>query len=127
MSLVTRLFTRATRPDPATLSAALAPLLVGAGGFFVNYDERAQKVSIEYGDWNGVDTTAIQNAIFNCAAETDRTDNKTIVDNLPLFEKGAWLVLLDEVNLIRSLLSPSQPARTILQFMNAIKSKIDTL
>lgn len=127
MSLVTRLFTRSSRPDPATLQAALAPLLVGAGGFFIGYDERAQKVTIEYGDWNGVDTTAIQNAIFNCAAETDRTDAKTFIDGMPLFEKALFLTLLDEVNLIRSLLSPSQPARTPAQWINAAKAKADTL
>ncbi len=39
-------------------------------------------------------------------------------------ERASYLVILDEINLIRSLLVPSQSPRTITQFKTAVQNKI---
>lgn len=41
-------------------------------------------------------------------------------------QRAVYLVTLDEINLIRSLLVPAQPARTVTQFKNAVQSKINS-
>ncbi len=45
---------------------------------------------------------------------------------LTKLERAILLVTLDEVNLIRSLLVPAQPPRTITQFKNAVQTKINS-
>lgn len=40
--------------------------------------------------------------------------------------RAVFLVTLDEVNLIRSLLVPAQPARTMTQFRTAVQNKINS-
>lgn len=41
------------------------------------------------------------------------------------FIRAVLLVILDEVNVIRGLLSPAQPARTVAQLRTAIQNKIN--
>lgn len=41
-------------------------------------------------------------------------------------QRAVFLVTLDEINLIRGLLVPAQPPRTITQFKNAVQAKINS-
>lgn len=125
MSLSVRLFARPTSPDPSSLTSALTPFFGAAGGFDWRYDPQVQKVIIEYGDWTGVDTAGIQTAVTNCIAETDHTDAKTIIENMPTWQLALNLVILDQFNTLRGLHS-LQPI-TKAQLIAAIEAKIDTL
>lgn len=126
MSLDYRIFTRSTPPDSSSLAAALAPLLPSINGSFLfDYSPITNTVTIAYSNWAGIDTAAVQTAVTNCIQETDRTDAKGFVDQIALWEKACFLVILDEINNIRAALSLAP--RTVNQFFTAVKNKIDTL
>lgn len=41
-------------------------------------------------------------------------------------QRAVFLVTLDEINVLRSLLVPAQPPRTVTQFKNAVQAKINS-
>jgi hypothetical protein len=131
MTISARIFPRASEPDLTALNATLRPLLPvtpSTGDFNSSWDGNANVVVL-YGDWSGVDLQAVQNAITACVQRTYRTDAKVYIDNMDTPLKAAFLVILDEVNTIRTKTGvlPIGAARTQNQFFQAIKDKIDTL
>lgn len=73
--------------------------------------------------------TVTQADIDNAAALRLYSRAKALItadDEVSKKDKAVLLVILDEINLIRSKLSPVLPPRTITQLRNAVANKIDT-
>jgi hypothetical protein len=117
---------RVTPADPATLQAnvraALSDVTVGVSSVdATHYD--ADKDS----PWSPADITACQTALDVCPAQTAQSLVKAYLDNQTLVDKAIDLTILDQVNLIRSKLPVPLVAVTPLQFINAVKAKVDSL
>ena len=117
---------RATIPDLPTLAATLAPLLApGAGAFALSYQGGA--VVIDQAAFTGVDVPAVQSAIAAAPVMSAVVGSKRIIDELPVWQRAFFLVLLDQVNTLRTQPSTTFAAVTPAQAWTAVKNKIDTL
>lgn len=124
MTMTARKFARSTEPAPATLTAALMPLFSAA----ISWSWSDGTVVID-ADWSSVNLASVQAVIDACVARTSHTDAREFIDGMPEPLKAAFLVILDEINVIRTKTGtlPIGGARTEAQFFNAIKAKADTL
>jgi hypothetical protein len=113
---------RATEPDQASLVAQLKALDATAG---VQHTSGPSYVIKKATTWTGPQITAAQNVIETApAASVQRTAQSTI-DQWPLDLKAAFLLVMEQVNVLRAF--HSLPAFTAQQFVDAIKAKALTL
>lgn len=61
------------------------------------------------------------------ADHTDASDTQNWLDSVIVLEKAKFLVTLDQINLIRSLLPVPLPAITPAQALNAVRVKANVL
>ena len=128
MALAIRSVTRATQPHLPTLAGSLAPLLAVAncGSFGLRYE--TGRVVIEQGSFSGCDLTAIDAAVAAAPTTSAYLDAKNDIDNnVPLWARGWFLALLDQINVLRTQPSTTFSAITVNQAITAVKAKIDTL
>lgn len=118
---------RATAPHLPTLAASLAPLLAlaNAGAAHLRYQNGA--VIIEQGSFVGVDVPAVQAAVAAAPVDSPRLNAKAEIDQLPVYFRATLLLLLDQVNTLRTTPLAVLPAITEAQMWTAIKAKVDTL
>lgn len=115
---------RATEPDAAGLLAQLRALDATAG---VQHQTGATYVIKKATAWTGPQITAAQNAIDTAlAASLQRTAQSTI-DGWSLDLKAAFILVKEQMNVVRAALPVPLPAFTDQQFYDAIKAKAATL
>lgn len=114
-----------TQPHFTSLSSALAPLLTvaNAGGFHLFWSDGV--LTIEQGDWSGVNFAAIQTAVDAAPAWTEALTAKDVLTVLTLWEEAIFRVLLDLINGNRTALGKATLSAGA--FFNLVKTKIDTL
>lgn len=115
---------RATEPDPTALLTQLRALDATVG---VQHSVGPTYVIKKATDWTAPQIAAAQNALDTAPASTPQLTAQAWVDAMPLNEKALILTLLDQVNLIRSKLSPPLPAITPAQVLQAVRDKAGTL
>lgn len=125
--MVMRVVSRATQPHMLTLAGTLAPLLAAAnaGSFHLRWQDGS--VIIEQNSFTGVNTAQVDAAVAAAPAHTASLDAKANVDAWPVELKAAFLVVMDEVNRVRTQPTTAFAAYTAAQFMNAIKNRVDTI
>lgn len=77
--------------------------------------------------WTPAEIAAAQNAIDTGPALTPQSVAQNEIDNWPLSQKAFALALIDQLNVIRSKLSPPLGAITPQQALDAIRTKAGTL
>jgi hypothetical protein len=128
MAMELRTFTRTgNAPDLVTLGTALAPLLAVANAGSFHLRVAGASVVIEQGSFAGVDLAAVQNAINAAPDDTDRNRAKDLIDAWPIELKALLLVLIDELNRLRTQPTTAFGAITPAQAIAAVKAKADTL
>lgn len=125
--LTTHNFARPTQPHVPTLSATLSSLIPGS--FYVGYQDGV--VTVEVDGWTGVSDIDVQAQVDSCATNSARVQAKWEVDN-DIFTHSLTLtafalVVMDEINVVRTNPAAILVARTASQIKTAIKNKIDTL
>lgn len=105
---------RGTVPDPFYIT----PQLSTAGVVTVFVDKPAV--------WTGPQITAVQSAVTAAADATDLTDARNQLDNAPKWFRAAMLLLLDEINIVRTDPTTVLPARTEAQLWTAMKNRVAT-
>lgn len=122
-----RTYARATAPHLGSLASTLAPLLAvaNAGSFHLRHANSA--VIVEQGSFAGVDHAAVQNAVTAAPEHSDKLDAKAEADRMGLFERAAFLTLLDYVNEVRANPTALLATKTSAQFRSDIKAKVDSL
>lgn len=125
--MIAKRFARVTAPHDASLADAIRPLMtiVPNQAFHLRFDNDA--VIIEQADWTGVDLAAVQAAVDAAPPDSLRLRAQQQITDLPIWQKAAWLVVLDEVNRLRQNPATVFPAVTAAQFWQAIKAKIEVL
>jgi hypothetical protein len=116
---------RTTQPDALSLLAALRALDASAGvsQFALNVF-RVKKATA----WTAPQIAAAQNALDTASASTPQLTAQAAVDALSLVDKARDLALIDQLNVIRNLLSPPKtPDITPAQAIAAIRAKAGTL
>jgi len=113
---------RATEPDQAGLIAALRALDATAG---LQHAPGPTYVVKKATAWTAPQITAAQNAIDSAAAATPQRTAQSTIDQWPLDLKAAFLLVMEQVNVLRAF--HSLPAFTAQQFYDAIKAKALTL
>lgn len=116
---------RASQPDPVALKAQLLAIdpTIGYSNTPDGSSYRLKKNSA----WTPAQTASAQNAIDTTSALTPQTAAQNIIDNMPIFEKAIILALIDQLNVIRSKLSPPLSAITTQQALDAVRAKAGTL
>lgn len=118
--------TRTTRPNFPALLAAVRAAVDASVGLFLEPGFnalRAKKNTL----WTPAQIAAAQNAIDTAPADTPQLTAQQAVDAMSIFEKAIILTILDQVNLIRSKLSPPLGAITVQQMIDAVRAKAGTL
>lgn len=118
---------RASAPHLPSLAATLTPLLAlaGAGSFHLGYQNGA--VIIEQGSFAGVDQGAVQAAVAAALEDTPQLQSKAEIDALPIYLRAVILLLIDQLNTLRTTPLAVLPALTEAQAWTAIKNKIASL
>lgn len=124
-SYITLTSARTTVPDAVALVAnvkaatdATATLIRLPDGSY-----RGKKAT----DWTPADIAAAQSAIDTTPALTAQLEAQRLIDAMPLWEKAAFLLILDRFNLVGARLSPPVANVTPAQFLQAIRDKAGTL
>jgi len=116
---------RATEPDPTQLLANLRALDATAG---IQHAPGTNTYRLKKSTaWTGPQITAAQNALETAPATTPQLDARTIVATWSIERRAEWLVLIDQINVIRQALSPPLAVITPAQAIAALNAKIDTL
>jgi hypothetical protein len=112
-------------PDPAQLLVALRQIdtTIGVVHDAGSFDYRLKKNT----SWLAGDVSQATSAIVNVPNATAQSLAQARVDKWPLELEGLLLTLLDQINVIRSKLSPPLSAITPAQALQAVKDKISTL
>lgn len=116
--------TRTTPVDQPALLATLRASDPTAG--FSTLDSRLFKVK-KGSAWTAQQITQVQNAIDNAPDLTPQRAAQNLIDGWDIAQKSLVLALIDQVNLIRSKLSPPLGAITPAQALAAIRDKAGTL
>lgn len=77
--------------------------------------------------WTAAQITAVQNVINTAPDDAPQIEAQFYVDIASIFERAAWLTLLDQINTIRAALPTPLAAITPAQMVAAIRSKAATL
>jgi hypothetical protein len=127
MAMQSRSFPRSTAPDMTVLANSLRPLLTvaDAGSFHLRTEPDA--VIVEQASFSGVDLAAVQTAVNAAPVATPQSQAKANIDQWPVELKALFLLLVDEINRLRTDPSRTFPAITYQQAWNAVKAKADTL
>lgn len=116
---------RTTEPDPASLLAQLRALDATAG---VQHMPGTKAFTLKKATtWTAPQITAAQNALETAPASTPQLTAQAIIDSWDIAQRAFALALLDQLNLIRSKLSPPLGAITPAQVLQAIRDKAGTL
>lgn len=123
----TRAYSRASEPDLQSLADTIRSHMTTAatGSFYLAWN--GQSVVVEAADLSRVNDATIQAAVNACAVPSELADVKRYIDTMPLAERANYLVILDQVNLIRSKLPTPLAAITVQQYLAAVKTKAETL
>lgn len=118
---------RLTEPDPATLLAQLRALDATAG---VQHTLSTPTAPATYRikkatAWTAPQIAAAQTVIDTAPASTPQRTAQSTIDQWPLDLKAAFLLVMEQVNVLRAF--HSLPAFTAQQFVDAIKAKAGTL
>lgn len=118
---------RATVPHGATLATMLAPLLAAAnaGSFHVRYQGGA--VQIEQESFAGVDQPAVAAAVAAAPVSTPSLEAQSTIDGWPPELKALFLLLVDQLNILRTQPTTVLAAITVSQAWAAVKAKAATL
>lgn len=116
---------RTTEPDPATLLATLRALDASAG---VQHLAGTQAYRLKKATaWTAPQMNAAQNAIDTAPPVTPQSLAQAEIDAMPIFQKAILLALIDQLNVIRSKLSPALAAITPQQAIDAVRAKAGNL
>lgn len=116
---------RTTEPDFATLLANLKALDASTG---VQHQPGTQAYVLKKATaWTAPQITAAQNALDTAPASSPQLTAQAIIDNMPIFEKAIILALIDQLNVLRSKLSPPLAAIAPQQAIDAVRAKAGTL
>lgn len=115
---------RTTEPDAASLLANLRALDASAG---VHHTAGPLYTIKKATDWTVPQISAAQSVIDAAPASSPQLAAQAWVDVMPLGQKAFILTLLDQINLIRSKLSPPLGAITPGQVLQAVRDKAGTL
>lgn len=75
--------------------------------------------------WTANDLSATQNALDTIAPLTPQLSAQRLIDSMSIFDKAIILLLLDEINILRTALSLA--VRTPTQAITGIRNKAGTL
>lgn len=117
--------TRTTPPDPVALLATLrgADATVGISADPIGQTFKLKKSTT----WTPPQIAGAQNAIDSAPALTPQRQAQNEIDAWPITQKAFALALIDQLNVIRSKLSPPLPDITSAQALAAIRAKAGTL
>jgi hypothetical protein len=116
---------RTTEPDFATLLANLKALDASAG---VQHTPGTQTYVLKKATtWTAPHINAAQNVLNTAPAASPQLTAQAIIDKMPIFEKAIILALIDQLNVIRSKLSPPLPDITTQQAIEAVRTKAGQL
>lgn len=125
MALATRRYARANAPHLASLVGTLTPLFPAGQGVHLHYEHGELVVEAE--NWTGVVDATVQTAVTAAPADTPVLQAQTDVDELSLALRAVVLVLVDELNRLRTTPVAVFPAITPAQAWTAIKAKAQTI
>lgn len=123
---VTILTTRGSIPDPVALAAGVKTATGDATAVLVQITSnswRGKKAS----PWTAAQIAAAQNLVDTTPEVTPELEAQRIIDAMPLWEKAAFLLILDRLNLLGARVNPVVNAVTPQQFLQAIRDKAATL
>lgn len=120
---ITLITTRITIPDQIALLIAVKAVT----------DSSAVLFNLQNGNWRGKKGTIwtpqqiidTQIALDTTPALTPQLEAQRIIDSMSIFNKAIILLLLDEINILRTALS--LPVRTPSQAITGIRNKAGTL
>lgn len=116
---------RTAEPDPATLLAQLRALDATAG---VQHDVGTSAFNLKKATaWTGPQITAAQNVLDTAPAASPQLTAQAEIDGWPIAQRALLLALIDQLNVIRSKLTPALPAITPAQALQAARDKAATL
>lgn len=116
---------RTTEPDFATLVATLKALDASAG---VQHTTGTKTYVLKKATaWTAPQITAAQNALETAPVTSPQLTAQSQIDNWDLATKAFALALIDQLNVIRSKLSPPLAAITTQQALAAIRQKAGEL
>jgi hypothetical protein len=116
---------RGSEPDAATLFAQLRALDATAG---VQHLPGTAVYTIKKATpWLPAHIAAAQTVIDTAPATTPQLTAQSQVDRWPLELQAAFLLVMDQINVLRALQVPALPAFTAAQFLAAIRTKAGTL
>lgn len=121
-------FSRAagTKPHYRSLVPLIRPLLPpGIVIFGGEWQEASGTMKILFNSLEGINFPALQTAVDAAPEHDDKLDAKIEVDEMRQMTKAAFLVVLDQFNILRVLLN--LPPGTPAQFLQQIKNKIDEM
>lgn len=118
--------TRTTPPDPVALISAIRSATGDPTAVIVQTMQgewRGKKAT----DWTPADTANAQNILDTVAPLTPQLVAQRNVDTFPIEYKALVLALVDQINVLRSKLTPPLPDITPAQAIAAIRQKAGTL
>lgn len=116
---------RTTEPDFAALTANLKALDPTAG---VQHMPGTNTYIVKKATaWTANQITAAQNAIETAPETSPQLTAQAVIDNMPIVEKAIILALIDQLNVLRSRLSPPLAAITPQQALDAVRTKAGNL
>jgi hypothetical protein len=117
--------TRTTEPDPASLLAQLRASDPTVG---VQHLPGTQTFTLKKATtWTANQITAAQTVLETAPATSPQLTAQAIIDSWDIPTRALVLTLIDQINLIRSKLSPPLGAVTPQQALQAIRDKAGTL
>lgn len=124
-SYITLTTLRTTIPDQIALLVAVKAVTDSSAVLtrMLNNEWRGKKATT----WTLQQISDVQNVLDTIPALTSQLEAQRIIDIMPLWEKSAFLVVLDRFNLIATKLSPPIAEVTPVQFIQAIRNKAGTL
>lgn len=114
---------RTTEPDPIALLATLRAIETSIGYTKIDQIYMLKKATA----WSGSDITAAQAAIDTAPALTPQRQAQNEIDGWSIAQRALVLALIDQLNVIRSKLSPPLADITTAQALAAIRAKAGTL
>lgn len=78
-------------------------------------------------DWTANQITAVQNIVNNAPNKTLQNMAQNEIDRWPISEKAFVSALVNQINVLRSKLSPPLPDITMQQVIQAIRNEAATL
>lgn len=117
---------RTTWPDEPQLLASLRSTVDATIGFSI--DRTTRQIAVKKNSaWTQPQITSAQNVIDTAPAVTPQTVAQAEIDAWPIAQRALVLALIDQLNVIRSKLSPPLPDITPAQALAAVRAKAGTL